>query len=398
MLEEAVLPPALLQREGPPPLWLEETLYFEGDDYYRSLVEAINGAKHLVTVEMYIFADDTVGWRIFRALEEAAARGVQVYMVLDAVGSHSFIQKLRSTAYHPNIRLKVHNPHPFTACSLAHLPGVGAGWGAFARRLKWINRRNHRKIVTVDERLAWMGSFNLTVSHSRQLSEGQHWHDIGLKLKGWVARLFVLNVMRYWGMRSYYRYLRGMPKKRVVTLGHPDIRLNQTLNLRRTLNHDFIRRLKDLKTRAWIIPGYFMPRTRVVRLLARAARKGVDVRILLSRRSDVFYFPLLQTYHIPFLLRAGVKIYYSGPRITHAKSYLLDDWVTVGSTNLNHRSVLHDLEVDVRVQHPDNVRRLHDHFLELTDKAEAITEEKLRKRAWWEKAAANLIFYFRYWN
>jgi phosphatidylserine/phosphatidylglycerophosphate/cardiolipin synthase-like enzyme len=101
------LPPALLSREGLPPLWREEELFFEGDAYYDAVLRDLAGAHKHVTVEVYIFEDDAFGRRFFAALEDCAARGVRVQILLDGLGSHRFIQRLQTIKFHPNIRVKV---------------------------------------------------------------------------------------------------------------------------------------------------------------------------------------------------------------------------------------------------------------------------------------------------
>ncbi len=393
----ADLPHHVFRRPGLPPLWTSETLYFDGDEYYAELIRDIDKAQALITVEMYIFEADPLGERVFQSLERAAQRGVQVYLLLDGVGSHRFIQALQNRDYHANIRVKVYNPHPWSF-SYAHLSDVFRAGQLFLKRLLGVNRRNHRKIITVDERTAYTGSFNVTIDHSKEHRQDEAWHDIGLKLTGWIAPLFVLSLMKSWGMAAFFRYRRRMPKKRFIRFNHPDLRLNQDFRLRRALYKDFLRRLKRSKKRIWLSTGYFQPKRRIIRLLKLAAQRGVDVRILLSTKSDVFYYALLQTYYHHELVRAGVKIYEFDPTVIHAKNYFIDEWVTVGSTNLNYRSFMHDLEVDIRIQHPDNKKLLQENFLGQQAASRAVTQAMLDARPWWLKLFCRFVFLFRYWN
>ncbi|MCE3012035.1 MAG: phospholipase D-like domain-containing protein, partial [Proteobacteria bacterium] len=185
---------------------------------------------------------------------------------------------------------------------------------------------------------------------------------------------------------------------RFVRFIHPDIRLNQNFRLRRSLYKDFLKRLKKSKKRIWLVTGYFQPKRSIINSLKAAARQGVDVRILLSTKSDVFYYSLLQTYYHYELLDAGVKIFEFDPSIIHAKNYFIDDWITVGSTNLNYRSFMHDLEVDIRIQHPQNKKLLEKNFQEQESASTPLTFEQLNLRPWWKTIASRLIFLFRYWN
>lgn len=393
----ADLPQSLFKRAGAPPLWTTETLFLEGDQYFESIIRDIDTAVKLITVEVYIFQWDVLGQKFFEALERAAGRGVEVRLLVDAVGSHGFIQHLQTTNYHERIKVKVFNPHPWTFAYRNWFDLLRVV-KTFLTRLLWVNRRNHRKIITIDERTTYIGSFNVAADHLRTVHQELAWQDIGLRLTGWVTPLFILALMKHWGIRDYFRYMRRMPKKKFVRFKHPDIRLNQNFRLRRRLYKDFINRVKNARHRIWIRPGYFLPKRRLVKLLAKAATRGVDVRILVSRKSDVFYYALLQTSYDPYLVKRGVKIFHYLPTITHAKNYFIDDWVTIGSTNLNYRSFMHDLEVDVRVQHPDNRRILSERFEEMCQDAHEVTMSSLALRPWYERWAARLILIFRYWN
>ncbi len=390
------LPAGLSSREGPPPLWREEEVFFDGDAYYQAVLRDIAAAQKHVTVEVYIFEDDAFGHDFFAALEAAALRGVRIQMLLDGMGSHRFIQRLQVKRLPANMRVKVYNPHPWTF-TYSRWQDMGRFWGSFFRRLWWINRRDHRKVITIDGVVAYIGSFNVTGEHLKAYNP-RPWRDIGLRLVGDVAPILVLALLRVWSLRSYLKRKKALLGNLRARFNHPHIRLNHSFAMRRSIYRDFLSRFNHAQERIWIQPGYFLPRRRLVRLLARAAKRGVDVRVLLSRRSDVFYYTVMQTYHLPRLIAAGVKIYIYNPTILHAKSYIIDDTVSVGSTNLNHRSFMHDLEVDVFVQHPANRRALEANFEAMQGDATPITAEWLQQRSWWQKLAAELVFLFRHWN
>jgi cardiolipin synthase len=393
----ADLPSYIFRRPGLPPLWTTEKLFFSGDAYFNSILADLAQAQSLITVEMYIFENDAMGERIFSALEAAAARGVQVFMLLDGVGSHSFIQKLQGHDWGANLKVKVYNPHPWSFNNERFID-LFRFIQVFFKRLLGINRRNHRKVITIDERTVYSGSFNITTTHSEEFSKHEAWHDIGIRLTGWIAPLMVLSLMKNWGLAAFFRYRRRMPKKKFIRFNHPDLRLNQDFRLRRALYKDFLQRIKRSKRRIWLSTGYFQPKRRIIRLLKGAAKRGVDVRVLLSAKSDVFYYSLLQSYYHYELIKAGVKIYEFDPTVIHAKNYFIDDWVSVGSTNLNYRSFMHDLEVDFHVLHPENKKRLNQNFEHQQLASREITMEVLAQRKWWVKLFCRFVFLFRYWN
>lgn len=388
------LPSSVMKRPNVPPLWDSEKLFFDGDLYYADVIADINAAKKRVTVEMYIFEDDAFGVKFFGVLQQAAIRGVQVQIVLDGVGSHQFIQRLQKKPHHSGIKIKVFNPHPWTF-SFSHPGEFIKFWGSFFRRLWWINRRDHRKVITIDEKITYIGSFNITNDHLKEYTP-EPWRDMGLRLTGTITPLMIVTMIHLWGMPEYLRLKKALPP--FARFDHPDIRLNQSFRLRRAIYRDFLKHIKSATQRIWIRPGYFLPKNRVVRLLAEAARRGVDVRILVSDKSDIAHYPILQGYHDVRLVKEGVKIYRYKPAIAHAKSYIVDDWMTVGSTNLNHRSFLHDLEVDVVVQHPANKKLLLEEFEKMEVSSLLVTEEWLKDRPWWEHLLSNILYQLRRWT
>jgi cardiolipin synthase len=167
------------------------------------------------------------------------------------------------------------------------------------------------------------------------------------------------------------------PRKRF-----PLVRLNVTLPQRRRVFADFIRRLRSAKHRIWITNAYLAPSPTLIRTLTRAARLGVDVRLLVPRESDVFFMPWVATVHYALLFAAGVRIYEYLPRFLHAKSVIIDDWATIGTSNLNHRSLLFDLEVDIALSSHDAIEQLAEQYLRDLHDAEELLETRSGFTAW----------------
>jgi cardiolipin synthase len=133
--------------------------------------------------------------------------------------------------------------------------------------------------------------------------------------------------------------------------------------MRRRSLREFLIRLETAKRRIWLTTPYLAPTAAVLRSLGVAARNGADVRILVPRKSDVFFMPWIANAFYSPLLADGVRIYEYLPRFLHAKSVIVDDWAVVGTSNMNRRSLIHDLEVDVVLQHPNSLQDLSQEFL-----------------------------------
>ena len=142
---------------------------------------------------------------------------------------------------------------------------------------------------------------------------------------------------------------------------------------------------------------YFIPKRRLIRALGKAAKRGIDVRILISQKTDIHVFKWLQYFYFAYLLKNGVKVYQFTESVLHAKNYIIDDFMTIGSTNLNHRSFIHDLEVDLEVQDEHNKKMIEDNFLKSSMYQKSITLEGLRQRPMWDRFLSRLLFIFKYW-
>jgi cardiolipin synthase len=175
------------------------------------------------------------------------------------------------------------------------------------------------------------------------------------------------------------------------------LRLNQTIYMKRFFYKNFLQRIQKAEKRIWLMTPYFIPKRRLIRVLGKAAKRGVDVRIIISEKTDVKFFKWLQFFYYVYLVKKGVKVYQYSESVLHAKNYILDDFMTIGSTNLNHRSFIHDLEVDLVIQDEDNKKKIEEHFLASISEQNSITLDTLKQRALWDRMLSRLFFLFKYW-
>jgi cardiolipin synthase len=135
------------------------------------------------------------------------------------------------------------------------------------------------------------------------------------------------------------------------------------MRLRRISRGKFQTLLSFAENRIWVSNAYLAPPSNIQRLLTKAARRGVDVRVLVPSRSDVWFMPFIARAYYRPLLKSGVRIFEYQPRFLHAKCMVVDNQALIGTTNLNRRSFLHDLEVDVRIDNPVTVDKLSEKYL-----------------------------------
>jgi cardiolipin synthase len=375
--------------------WESEELFFDGDQFFDRLIKDIEAAKETVTVEMYIFNNDLLGKKMAAHLVAAQIRGVKVQVIVDGVGSYNFYEHLSGLFAKRGVTVKTYNPLPFLHPFYGNVTFLRKFQIEILRLLR-INNRNHRKIVTIDENIMYTGSFNFTAEHT-SFYQGGTWKDMGLRVTGPMVKYAVLNFKRNWRLTDYYRYKKVLKKLPRSNWRHSPLRMNHTLLMKRYFYKNFLNHIHRAQKRIWFVTPYFIPRRRIIRLLGDAAERGVDVRILTTWKTDVKLFRTLQFFYYPYLLSKGVKVFQYSDSVLHAKNYIIDDWMTVGSTNLNHRSLIHDLEVDLVIQEEANKKRVEEHFLELTGKIPVVTGEGLKGRSFGDRIMSRLYFLFRYW-
>ncbi len=356
--------------------WTTEQLFPETLAFLDALILEINRAEKSIDIEMYIFQYDYTGKKIIQSLQAAAGRGVQIRVLVDAVGSASFSNILAKELLRKGIEFRTY--HSFTG-------------GKILSFFRVVNRRNHRKSWIIDSKMAFISSANVMDSN---------WKEVGVSVAGGEISLLIEAFQQAWVQKKAFKP--GINIKKLFSrikenrVRHT-LRLNNSLVLRFGNYRDFLRRTKRAQSRIWFGNAYFVPRYGLVRAMVSSARRGVDVRLLLSHRSDVFFMPWLATTYYYTLLKAGVKIYEYLPAFYHAKIRVVDDWMIVGSTNLNHRSLLHDLEVDVQLTHPESCRALLIDMNADFSKSNLVKLDDLRKISIFQKLAARFVLLFRNW-
>ncbi len=376
--------------------WDQEEVFLDGDQYFDRLIQDIESARESITVEVYIFNDDQFGRIVAEHLIRAQARGVKVQIIVDGVGSYNFYMNLHRQFVKADVQVKVYNPLPFYHPFFGKL-GFRKKLSALSFRLWRINRRDHRKIITIDEKILYMGSFNITAEHTKYHHETK-WKDIGVRVNGSHVRFAVLNFKRIWKLRDYLRYLKIFRKTEVgFKWRNSPLRMNHTLISKNFYQRDLTKRFKQSTERIWLTTPYFIPTRKTIRILGKAAKRGVDVKILISSRTDVGLFRTLRYFYYPYLLKKGVRIFEYGDTVLHAKCFIIDNWITLGSSNLNHRSLLHDLEVDLSVQEQKNKDMILQDFVNSTKTQAEITTEHLKLRSVFDRFLARLLFLFKYW-
>lgn len=352
--------------------WDREELFFEGAAYFEQLFLAIDQARRSVDLETYIIESDAIGKQLLVHLQMAAARGIRVRLLVDGVGSLNWIQSnLVEALSHFSVRVFHPLPWPF-----ARIRSVQRERRfSFLELAALANHRNHRKVSIIDGDLAFVGSCNLSGVH---LS----WRDTTVAVSG----LEVLNLLKAFE-RAWHG---GRSRSQVFDLSI--VRLNESPDLRQRLRSDLLARMRDGR-RLWVTNPYFVPLSSFILAMCSCSKQGGDVRLLFPAKSDVPFVRWVGLLYYETLLKAGVRIFEYSPHILHAKTMIIDDWATVGSSNMNQRSFIYDLEVDIEITKKPNREALARQFLVDLEHSVEVQLSDLKKRAWWQFFLGRILYF-----
>jgi cardiolipin synthase len=361
----------------------EVTLLRAGAETFPAMIEAINGAKRQILLETYILDDDRTGERFGALLRDKAAAGVDVRLLFDSVGGLGIAGEWLNRLVDAGV--KVLEFHPI------------APW----RQRFNLSRRDHRKILVVDDEVGFTGGLNIS-DHYADVADGGHgWHDIHCRLRGPV----VLDLARLF--RRTWIYAGGQPypaPPRADTAPPADAgalaRILENGKRRRKLEiaRAYLSAINAAKETVHLENAYFLPNRQIRAALRRAAARGCDVQVIVPGRSDVKPIEYAGLYIYRFLTRRGVKILRWKGVMMHSKTAVVDRvWSTIGSFNLDARSFFYNLEVTAEVLDPVHGELMEQQFALDASRSEPFDEAQYLSMPSWKRALCWLAFRFRAW-
>ena len=368
----------------------EVVLLQDGPATYNAMLTAIAAAKDHINMETYILDDDAVGQTFAQALIEKQRLGVQVNLIRDSAGTFSTPSQFFQTLIDHGVNVLEFNPvNPLAA------------------RKTWaLNQRDHRKLLIIDGRIAFLGGINISsvysggsfgsgnkgavkrpVSGTTKLSQpaigdansALAWRDTDLQLRGPVVAEFQKLFLETWEKQ------RGRPLAKKDYFPQLEIVGNQVVRAIGSAPEEpfsliyatLLSAINNAESSVYLTNAYFAPDPQLLRALKDAARRGVDVKLILPSQTDSWLVFHAGRRYYSRLLGAGVKIYQRRGVILHSKTALIDGvWATIGSTNLDWRSFLHNQEVNAVVLGPEFGAQVKAMF----DKDLAASDEILRAR------------------
>ncbi|MDQ6686136.1 MAG: phospholipase D-like domain-containing protein [Actinomycetota bacterium] len=306
------------------------TTYSFGQDLYDDMLAAIEGAQRQVLFETYIWKGDALGERFKKAVSDAAARGVDVHVIYDAFAN--LVVAPRFKKFPPQVKV------------LAY-PVYGAGWRFYDLRRYG---RDHRKLLVVDDRVAFVGGYNIGSAYATQ------WRDTHCKVTGPAVRDLKRVFADFWNLNRVH-LLRHNERPLLTPAGstwEPKIRVQR--NVPRLwmfpIRGMYLEAINRSTTNVWLTQAYFLPDEDFVATLMAAAQRGVDVRLVLPGKSNHIVVDWLSRGYFTSMLRAGIRIFRFADAMVHAKTATIDgSWTTIGTANVDRLSMTGNYEVNLEI-------------------------------------------------
>ncbi len=373
-------------------------LLVDGDEGFAEMLAAIQQARHTIFFESYIYRADNIGWEFARELVLACERGINVYVHLDGLGAMSAQKDVIPFLRNHDIFVKIF--HPIIA-------QLSVQWSAW----KYFTRRNHRKILSIDNEIAFLGGLNIGDEYKSKANGGKGIHDLHLKIHGPAAQYVSQKFVSLWNknrnknqfLKINNEYHQKLPQiifdKKRQAAANASVRIiaNEIFFKRFVIRNAYRRLIRLAANEVCIINPYFIPDRWSIRQMYLAVKRGVSVKLILPQKNDVPLVGWAMRKLYGRLLRNGIEIY-EWPGFVHAKSAVVDGtYSIVGSFNWDRLSLVKNLEIIALVYSHKLGKELKDCFYFDLQQSRSICFSEWQKRPWFYRILETLAFMLRWW-
>lgn len=351
-------------------------LLFSGEEKFDDLFNAIKQAKHHIHLEYFNFRNDSIAGVLFKHLSDKVKEGVEVRALFDAFGNSSNNRPLR-------------NKH------LEQIRKQGIQILKFdPLKFPWLNHvlsRDHRKIVIIDGKTGYLGGMNVADYYIHGLPEVGEWRDVHMRIEGDAVHALQKIFLDVWNKNSkeniggeeYYPNIANIPDSIRQPIAIVDRKPRKTP---KAMRRAYVKAIDAAEKNIQIINPYFVPTTSIRKALKRALKKGVEVEIMIPLKSDIVLTPEA-SFHVGNKLRKkGAKVYLFNDGFHHSKVMMVDStFCTVGTSNLNSRSLRYDYETNAFIFSPITTHQLNDMFAIDKESSIPLTKEYWKQRSAWKK-------------
>lgn len=309
-------------------------LKINGDQFFTAIIDAFSEAKHFIYIELYLFESGKISDHWIDALIKCTQREVRVYLLLDGIGSRKLKHNDREKLQEAGVELVFYNP-------------IGQ-----AKTFQLL-QRDHRKIIVIDNKVGYIGGAGVTDEFSPTFTPKHFWRETMCELKGEILLNLSSLFEQAWKSQTkqdlYFSKL-FVPSNigegnQIAAALMPSAGLGRQHIKRSVLKH-----IRRSEKRIWVATAYFYPSKKLRRALKKAATKGIDVRLLVpGRYTDHPALREAGRFYYLRLLKLGVRIFEYEPRFLHMKCIICDDWVSMGSCNLDRWNQRWNLEANIEI-------------------------------------------------
>jgi len=323
------------------------TVLVDSTAFLPRMLSAIGEARQYLLLEMYLVESGVVADRIINSLLQAAERGVQSYLLFDDYGARQLSTDDRKRLAHQHIQVVYYNP-------LSSHNTLYNLYLVFWQRMHKGLYRNHRKLLLVDGRVAFAGGAGITDEVDSPDAPELRWRETMIEIRGPILEDWQLLFTESWNRFAAEKLALPDVASELIENGQPGRVTVNEAHHRVGIQRSLIKQLKSARQRIWFSTAYFIPSWSLRRRLMHAARKGVDVRLLLpgpvTDNPGVRY---ASRRYYRKLLKSGIRIHEYTPRFLHAKTVLCDNWVSIGSCNYDRWNLQWNLEANQEIDSRD---------------------------------------------
>lgn len=344
-----------------------------GHDKFEDLFKYVAKAEKFIHMEYFNYRNDSINSILIHLLHQKAQEGIEVRVMYDAFGNSS-------------------NNQPFSRAKHDSICALGIQLEKFdPLNFPWLTHiypRDHRKIVVIDGQVAYTGGMNVADYYIEGLKGIGPWRDMHMHVEGPavidIHKIFIKMWAKQTGqLLTGIRYLPPCEKKGNIRMAVIDREPNVT---NRSIRQLYISMLDNAQKNVKIVSPYFMPTASLRKAIKNAVKRGVDVQIMLSEKSDVPMTPHVVHFWGRQMAKAGVKVYLYQTGFHHTKIMTVDDsFCTIGSSNLDARSLRYDYEINTAVFDKDITMQLVNMFEEDKKESVLLDDAKWQKISAWHK-------------
>ncbi len=346
-------------------------LFDDNASLYDSMLNDIEAAKSYVYLETYRLNDDAVGQRFRDALAIKCKQGVNIKILVDSWGT-----SVSSGFFTPIIK---------NGGTVRYFKKIKLFFDLFTKN----HRRNHRKLLLIDNKITYIGSSNYSVY-------SLPWRESVLKIEGDITHYFKKTFKESFIIYIKYHFRKFAFKRNIQFGDYKIIQDIPSLYFQR-IRKEYKQLINNAQKEILIETPYFLPGYKMRKALMDAGERGVDIKILIPKNSDVKLVDLLRNKYLGMYYKKNIKILFYTPNNLHAKCLLIDNEIfSIGSSNFDYRSFRYQYEIVLVGTNDDINQKIHNHIMETMVDCEEFDYEKWRTRPFIEKAFEWLMLPLRY--